>query len=286
MLQLVLASCLAFAPASGPAPTSAPSEAADLSLAKQLFDEGTARYDAADYEGAIEKFTLALGELKGQGVDDFGIRGLLLFNIGRTHMRAFEIDDQVEHLKQAKSIFNRFIEEAALYPDQVDPADVDEAKGRLAEIDRLLAGTESAPEPDAGPSTPDDRPPPEPRDPAKLRAGGIGLSVAGVALLGGGIGMLAWGAGYGSAAEREVAGLDDAGLPAQSPAFADADAFVAAERRKGAAWMASGGVAAAIGVVGLALGVRSLVRAKQASRVTASAAFGREGVWVGVRGAF
>lgn len=290
MLPLAFASALTFALAStssAPAETSSDEQPADLSKAKQLFDEGTARYDAADYAGAIEKFTLAMAELEGQNVEDFGIRGLLRFNIGRAHMRAFEIDQKSEHLRQAKSIFKRFIEDAEHYPDQVDSADVEEAEAQLVEIDRLLAEGSPADEPEPGPGPePVDAPPAKPRDPAKLRASGIGLTAAGALLLAGGVGMLAWGAGYGSAAERQVAGLDDANLPPDSAAFDDADDFVAAERRKGSAWMAGGGVAAAVGIVGVALGVRQLVLAKQTSRVNASAAIGRDGVWVGVSGRF
>jgi hypothetical protein len=299
VLPLAFASALTFALAStssAPAETSSDEQPADLSKAKQLFDEGTARYDAADYAGAIEKFTLAMAELEGQNVEDFGIRGLLRFNIGRAHMRAFEIDQKSEHLRQAKSIFKRFIEDAEHFPDQVDPADVEEAEAQLVEIDRLLAepADEPEPEPEPGAGQGGDVPPAEPRDPAKLRASGIGLTAAGAVLLAGGVGMLAWGAGYGSAAERQVAGLDDANLPPDSAAFDDADDFVAAERRKGSAWMAGGGVAAAVGIVGVALGVRQLVLAKRSSRtpasegarVNASAAIGRDGVWVGVSGRF
>jgi hypothetical protein len=289
VLQLALATVLTFAQAStSSAPAEPAGEQADLTKAKQLFDEGTARYDAADYAGAIEKFTLAMAELEGQEVDDFGIRGLLRFNIGRAHMRAYEIDQKSEHLRQAKSIFKRFIEDAERFPDQVEAADVEEAKQQLVEIDRLLAGPTSEPEPEPEPDPvagEGDVAPTKPRDPAKLRASGIGLTAAGAVLLAGGVGMLAWGAGYGSAAEQQVAGLDDANLPPDSAAFDDADEFVAGERRKGSAWMAGGGVAAALGIVGVALGVRQLVLAKK-SRVRASAAIGREGVWVGVSGHF
>lgn len=96
-----------------------------------------------------------------------------------------------------------------------------------------------------------------------------------------------WGAGAGPAAESQRPVLDDPGIPADSPAHAEFDAFVAAETRKGVAWMAAGGVAAGVGVVGLALGVRQLVRAKRArAPVTVTTAFDRRGVWLGVRGQF
>jgi tetratricopeptide (TPR) repeat protein len=280
VIECIVAAWLALAPApAGPA-----EGGADLSEAQRLFDVGTGRYDAADYEGAIEAFTEALTELRGKGVDDFRIRGLLMFNIGRTHMRAFEIDEKIEHLKQAKSIFSRFIEEAEQHGDQVDAGDIEEAKAELIEIDRLLGGEADEPEP--GPV--DDSRERDAPDPARLRTSGIGLTAAGVAVLAGGIGMLAWGSAFGRKAEAKVAPLDDLGLPPESPAFSEADVFVAAERRKGTAWMASGGVAAAVGVVGLALGIRQLVRARRANEgsVSASASFGRQGVWIGLAGRF
>jgi hypothetical protein len=280
VLESILASWLALA---APAQTP-PSEQADLSEATRLFDEGMARYDAADFEGAIESFTRALQELRGQGVDDVRIRGLLMFNIGRTHMRAFEIDQKTEHLRQAKTIFTRFIEEAGQHPDEFEAGDIEEAQTQLVEIDRLLAPSDAA-EPTEPTEDSPERPPP---DSARLRSSGIGLTVAGAVVLGGGVGMLVWGAGYVPNAEREIAGLDAVGLPPESPAFPDSEAFLAAEKRKGAAWMASGGVAAAIGVVGVALGVRQLVRAKRGNEpgVTATASWSRQGAWIGVSGHF
>jgi tetratricopeptide (TPR) repeat protein len=275
VLALIVASLLSLAPAGDVAP-----KAADLTEARRLFDEGIARYDAADYEGAIEVFTLALGEVRGQGVDDFAVRGLLLFNIGRTHMRAHEIDQDIEHLRQAQAIFERFVEEAEAHPGEVSEADVSEAQAQLEELERMLAAAAQQPVPEDRP-TPEDTSDKPTADPAKLRARGIGLTAAGAALLGGGVGMLVWGTGYGPAAEAQVAELDTLGLPADSPAYADGDDFIAAERRKGAAWMAAGGVTAA-------LGVQQLVKAKKVRErsLGASASFTRDGVWFGVSGRF
>lgn len=273
---------------------------ADLSEAKRLFDEGIARYDAADFDGAIEVFTLALSELRTQGVSDFRIRGLLLFNIGRTHRSAYGIDEEVEHLRQAKSIFTSFIDEAQEHPEEVDAGDIEEAKAQLVEIEELLAATskpapvEDEPKRDRKPKRePKDHPEPK-GDPKKLRSMGIGLTAGGVALLGGGIGMMAWGAGFGAAAERKVAGLDDVGLAPDSVAFAEGDAFIAAERRKGAAWLGVGGVAIGAGVGVLSFGIRQLITAKRVEQHEAkhsaalvpTAGWGREGAWLGLAGRF
>jgi hypothetical protein len=286
---------IALAPPETAAPetTEQPVEA-DLSKAKQLFDEGIARYDAADFAGAIEVFTLALSELRTQGVSDFRIRGLLLFNIGRAHTRAYGIDEEVEHLRQAKSIFTSFIDEAQEHPDEVDEGDIEEAKAQLVEIEELLAASNEPASAGGGKPKPKrDRPEPK-GDPKKLRTMGIGLTAGGVALLGGGIGMMVWGAGFGAAAERQVAGLDDLGLPDDSVAFVDGDAFIASERRKGAAWQGVGGFVIGAGVGVLSFGIRQLITAKRIEKRSTStsaawvptAGFGREGAWLGVAGRF
>jgi len=290
---------LAFAPpeseAGQPAQPETTASEPDLTEARRLFDEGTARYDAADFAGAIEVFTLALSELRKQGVSDFRIRGLLLFNIGRSHMRAYGIDDDVGHLRQAKSIFTSFVGEAEEHPGEVDAADIEEARSQLVEIDRLLAADTSEPAPEPKGKKPKrDRPEPK-GDPKKLRASGIGLLAGGGALLVGGVGMLAWGAGFGPAAEAKVAELDGLMLPDDSPAFADGEAFIDAERKKGTAWMAVGGVGVTLGVVGVAVGIRQLVTAKRVEKHragsgptawTPTAAFGREGAYFGVSARF
>lgn len=294
MLASLASLWLALAPPDSTEPESEAqpsSSEPDLTKAKQLFDEGTARYDAADFAGAIEVFTLALSELRKQGVSDFRIRGLLLFNIGRTHMRAYGIDDEIEHLRQAKTIFNSFIEEAESHPDDVDAAEIEEARGQLVEIDRLLAAENTEPAPEPKRDRKRDRPEPK-GDPETLRKSGIGLLAGGGALLVGGVGMLAWGATFVPAAEDQVAKLDGLELPADTTAHADGQAFIDTERRKGTAWMAVGGVSLTLGVVGVAVGVRQLVVAKRvekhraATAWTPTAAFGRDGAFFGVSARF
>src|SRR5690606_24267261 len=147
---LLLASWLALASVGSASAAEQP--AADLSQAKRLFDEGLARYETADYEGAIEVFTLALSELHGQGVDDFAIRGLLRFNIGRAHVRAYAIDHDVAHLRQAQAILRRLLEEARLpeFVGALDEQTIADAEQQLQEIDVLLndAGSEPSDRPD------------------------------------------------------------------------------------------------------------------------------------------
>ncbi len=270
-------------------------EQPDLSEAERLFNEGQARYDAADYDGAIEIFTLTLSEVRDQGVVDFRVLGPLLFNIGRAHTRAYEIDRKIEHLRQAKAIFSRFIEGGESFPDEVDAEDLAEARTQLDELgkqlDELEAEEDTPVEPMPTPATGEAG---HERQATRARRAGAGLTASGIALIGGGIGMLVWGLGYGPAAEAKVAELDALGLPADHPVFDEGADYIAAERRKGTAWIAAGSIGAAVGLTALAVGVSQLVKAKRlsssdagvAATLTPSAAIGPASVVVGVHGRF
>jgi hypothetical protein len=276
VIELLIASWFAIAPPDADETTGDAKPAADLSEAQRLFDEGLARYDTADYEGAIEVFTLALSEVRGQGVSDFHVRGLLLFNIGRAHVRAREIDHDIEHLRQAQKILGSFLEQANSeeYAGTIDAETLQEAEQQLVEIDRMLA------EP-----TPDDEPDPiladQPAQPNRHRPIGIGLTVSGVALLGTGIGLLAWGAGFGSRGQAQVDGFTSGPF-----AVEEGEDFVAQERRKGSGWIAGGAVAATLGVIGVAVGIQQLIKAKRTKRPSVSAGFGPQGGALVVQGRF
>jgi hypothetical protein len=287
MLTVLVATWLLVAPAAGQDPE------ADLIAAGELFQEGVARYDAADFNGSIEVWMRALGKVA--SVEDFQVRGLLLFNIGRAHVRAYDIDRDVTHLRQAKTILTRFVEEARseAYAGQIDDETIAEAEQQLAEVARLLGEDEDEPavvgptdeptdEPNNDRTKPVDDPKPAP-SPTKLRNTGIALLVPGVALVGAGVGMLAWGAGFGAAAQSQVDGFD---LSPDDPDFDRGEDYVAGERSKGTSWMIAGGVGMTIGVVGVALGARQLIRAKKARANAVSVApnwFGGYGLVVSGR---
>jgi hypothetical protein len=282
VIELLIASWFAIAPPDEATGEAEPS--VDLSAAQRLFDEGLARYESADYEGAIEVFTLALSEVRGQGVDDFQVRGLLLFNIGRAHVRAWEIDGDVEHLRQAKKILEGFLEQANSqeYAGTIDADTLAEAEQQLVDIDRALAEPAPGDEPDpVDPVGPADTPG-DPQQAKRHRAVGIGLTVSGVGLIGAGVGFLVLGSSFGARAQAMV---DD--YPEQTPSvLAQGEDFVAGARRKGSAWMAGGAVAATLGVVGLAIGIQQLVKAKRANTPSVSAGIGPQGMAIVVQGRF
>ena len=91
------------ASAGEPAPEAeAPEEEEELSAeakrTQQLFFDGSAQFSAADYTGAIEKFTEALKIVTKEGLDPT-IRGALLINLARAHRKAYEVSRDVTHLR-------------------------------------------------------------------------------------------------------------------------------------------------------------------------------------------
>ena len=123
-----------------------PASTADLSEARRLYYEGSTRYDAADYEGAIEKFTEALTSVKEVGSNDFQVRGLLLYNIGKAHVRAYDTTQDVVHLRQARTIYREFIAEAdaEAFFDKFDPEHVEMATEELESLEAHLAELETS----------------------------------------------------------------------------------------------------------------------------------------------
>ena len=77
------------------------SESSTEDAAKTFFYEGSARYSAADYLGAIESFTAAL-EIATRERMELTVRSALLLNLGRAHQQAYLVNDEPSHLRMAK----------------------------------------------------------------------------------------------------------------------------------------------------------------------------------------
>lgn len=251
-------------------------EQPDLTRARQLFQEGSVRYEAADYGAAIEVFTKAIRELDSQGVSDVYIRGVLLYNIAKSHARAYDIDRDVIHLRQASVLYRRFIDRATSGPGEglFDQNDVKDAREELTKVEAQLEAIDKPkeePEPEAQPEPepkpepePEPAPPPKPSDEwKKPRGTGIGLLVTGIVSLGAGGGLIGYGTQFKPNAEAEVAKLDDLGLPDDHPAFEDGEEFIADETRKGQTMIGVGAGAAAVGAAMVGLGAYYLVKSKK-----------------------
>jgi len=237
--------------------------ATDLSEAEALYNEGQVLYESADYNGAIAKFTEALGEAKNAGSQDFRVRGILLYNIGKAHIKAYEIDKDLSHLRQARSIYKQFIKDADIEAmfEQFNPEDVSDARKELRALELRLEGLESTEKPETLPPPP--APIEAPVDWKKPRNTGIGLTAVGSVALVGGVAVLAFGSTLAPGAESEVNKLANAGVPQDHPAWAEGDNYIESETKRGRTLMAVGGTLAGVGLVGAGVGIAYLVKAKK-----------------------
>jgi tetratricopeptide (TPR) repeat protein len=67
---------------------------------QRLFDEASAAYNLGKFADAIAKFEAAYELLKAPS---------LLYNLGQAHAKAYELDQELAHLRQAKLLFTNFI---------------------------------------------------------------------------------------------------------------------------------------------------------------------------------
>ncbi len=100
------------------------------------YNEGSTLYSAADYTGAISAFTEALQIVTAE-LHDMNVRGALLLNLAKAHTNAFDVDHDAEHLRQARSIYTRFIGESR-NSDVETETDIKDAQRQIDKIDRQL----------------------------------------------------------------------------------------------------------------------------------------------------
>jgi tetratricopeptide (TPR) repeat protein len=160
---------LVFAPADG-----------DQQAARDAYNEGEAAYRLGKFEEAAGAFERAY-ELSGLLPD-------ILYNIGLSHLRWYDVDPDVAHLRKARVVFQNYVIEIQKNPEL---GDLDEAEALITTIDEKLAAAEAAArdekgagdDPRPGPTGPVDHGP----DPGKkLRLGGaIGMGVGGVFIVSG-----------------------------------------------------------------------------------------------------
>lgn len=262
----------------------------ERSQVEELFYDGSAKYSAADYVGAIESFTEALKIATKEGTDP-PVRSALLQNLARAHVKAYDVDGEIRHLKKAREIYGNFVREAetAKYAE----ADVSEAESRAAELDDRISELESKQAEAAAQPTASTDPGGNDATDTKAegrRKRGIAFVAVGSALVAGGIGTLAYGTTFKGHAEDVI---DDAkaseGDDWSDSDQEDADDFIERETRTGRIVIGVGAALAVVGVAGVVVGALDLVAAKKAKE-TASLRFapmlGRGGAGLVLTGRF
>lgn len=125
------------APAEPPPPgADAPSPAEDpkLARARELYEEGEARFATADYFAAIELWTKAFTSVPATA-DSARIQAALIYNIATAREKAFEVSGDLTHLRQAKLLMEDY---AASIPSLY--GDGPEAEAERARITERLNG--------------------------------------------------------------------------------------------------------------------------------------------------
>ncbi|MEM9457045.1 MAG: hypothetical protein AAGF11_22900 [Myxococcota bacterium] len=155
--------------------------------AQRLYSEGQVLYSAADYLGAIDKFTEALAiATRDAGAFDPEVRGRLLYNLATAHDRAFNTERDDKHLRIARELYGRIIDEAAVlgYSDSL----VQQATEARHKVDTRLQEYETASQPQPTPAPQPEPPPPEPEpEPEPPRRPGRALTFAGAGVAGLGV---------------------------------------------------------------------------------------------------
>lgn len=122
-----------------------------LERSRALYQEGLARFETFDYEGAVELWTKAYAELP-EGADQ--VRNKLVYNIATAQQMAFEVDEDLQHLRRAVLLLEQYVQSfKALHQRTPEAqAEVDRANARVAELRERIDRTERGEDAPAEPS--------------------------------------------------------------------------------------------------------------------------------------
>jgi tetratricopeptide (TPR) repeat protein len=186
--SLALTLCLTSLPAIAGSPVEAlvqPPSDDDMTQAKAEYGKGEKAYRLGQFEAAATAFEQAY-ELS--GLPD------ILYNIGLSHLRWYDTDPDIAHLRKAKVVFQNYVIEIQKNPEL---GNLEEAEELIKTIDEKVAeherkaAAEAGGDGDGGDGDGGDGDVPDPVDAGpdpgkKLRLGGtIGMGVGGAFLLGG-----------------------------------------------------------------------------------------------------
>ncbi|WP_106092208.1 hypothetical protein [Enhygromyxa salina] len=117
----------------------------NLAKAEALFREGQAKYETADYAGAVDLWTSAYA-LVDSSTENASIKALLIYNLAQAHLKAFDLNKDKIHLKQALQLLQSFQSNLSLLYDDQALLDAESSKvaGRIDEVEGLLAELEDS----------------------------------------------------------------------------------------------------------------------------------------------
>ncbi|MEM7151539.1 MAG: hypothetical protein AAF799_01810 [Myxococcota bacterium] len=129
------------APVNATATAESPAMDPDLARSRALYDEGRASFDTFDYEGAAKLWTKAYASLP---PDADAIRNKLVYNIATAKQKAYDVDHDLTHLRQAVLLLQQYATsyEALHEPGPQTDAEVDKANQRVEAIQARIAHAE------------------------------------------------------------------------------------------------------------------------------------------------
>lgn len=121
--------------------TAAETEDPAMAESRRLYERGKARFDTFDYAGAVDLWTQAYAKLP---ADEASVRNSMVYNIATAQEKAFEIDENVGHLRQAVKLLETYIANyKALYPaNEETRAEVEKAENRIATLEERIEQAE------------------------------------------------------------------------------------------------------------------------------------------------
>lgn len=125
----------------------------DMDEAADLYQQGRAKFDTYDYEGAIVLWTQAYSKLK-DSEETRVIRADLVHNIATARVEAYKLDGKIRHLELARLLLRKYIKEVAEIEGTSfeGAAELARNEKKLAEIDEILFAQDPV-EPAAKPAT-------------------------------------------------------------------------------------------------------------------------------------
>lgn len=166
---------LGFTPSAAAATVQEPTaDETALAESRALYDDGKARFDTFDYEGAVELWTKAYAKLP---EDAAGVRNAMVYNIATAQEKAFDLDKDVQHLRQAVLLLRTYVKNyKVLYKKTPETAaEVTKAENRIAALEERIGRAErgeAEPAPAVGPAPADPAPAGSPTD-ARYGSGAV-----------------------------------------------------------------------------------------------------------------
>jgi len=184
--------------AAAPAPTeAAPEDSGALRDAEALYKRGRTSFETANYLEAIDLWEEAYGLVQ-DVPENAAIKAALIYNIAAAQEKAYDIDTDITHLRQAAVLMETYAGSVpSLYGDEGEAAiELEKIEKRLAELRQRIEEAEAAapqtdPDPAPHPEVIEPTFKPDPRAKPLIIAGAVtaGLGVVGLGLMAGGLAM-------------------------------------------------------------------------------------------------